>query len=319
MNIVRIALATAVTGFAAACSAGASLTWREGAPCPIARFEAMGAAVGGELVVLGGFVTPSLDVTASVQIYDPVQDRWRDSVPLPDAQTHVGVTPWNGGLALAGGFVGRLGFTTPEVWFRRTSDGSFTPLTALPSARAALALLQLQDGLHAIGGLGPDGVTDTGDHLLLSPNGWIALPPLPNPRNHLGGAALGSVLFIIGGRHGWNEAAGDQASTDEYDPTTSTWRSRAPFPQPASEIAASTFATETGRIVVVGGSIAAARPTAAVFMYDPGTDAWTQLPDLPAPRKGAVAVAIGNEIIVTTGSPTGVDPSPVTWRGCCVH
>lgn len=45
---------------------------------------------------------------------------------------------------------------------------------------------------------------------------------------------------------------------------------------------------------------------------------WTSLPDLPGPRKGAVAAAWNDSIIVTTGSPTGTDPDGTTWIGCCM-
>jgi N-acetylneuraminic acid mutarotase len=160
--------------------------------------------------------------------------------------------------------------------------------------------------MHAVGGLGPDGVSDTGEHTVLTAAGWVTRAPMPNPRNHLGAAAIGSVLYVVGGRHGWDEAAGDQSSLHEYDPATDSWRERAPFPQPASEIAASTFATSSGNLIVVGGSVAGAHPTAAVFIYDPNHDSWGRLPDLPEPRKGAVAAQIGDEIIVT-------------WRGCCLR
>jgi N-acetylneuraminic acid mutarotase len=294
-------------------------SWRQAAPCPIARFEAMGAPVGGELVVLGGFVTSQLDVTSSVQIYDPGSDSWRDAPALLGAQTHVGVARSGGDLVLAGGFVGQLTHTTSEVWLRRTTDGAFLALPALPQPRAAFGLVELSDGLHAVGGLAADGVTDSAEHTVLSGNGWTSRAPLPNPRNHLGAATLGASLYAVGGRHGWDEASGDQSSLDEYDAAGDSWLRRAAFPQPASEIAASTLATSGGRMIVVGGSVAGARPTAVVLLYDPAADAWTRLPDLPEPRKGAIAVSIGQEIIVTTGSPTGIDPSASTWRGCCIQ
>src|SRR5437016_1650274 len=96
-------------GLGLACSRAPEFSWRPGAPCPIARFEAMGAAVRGQVVVLGGFFTTELAVTSSVQVYDPVGDRWRSAAPLPSAQTHVGVALDGDDLALAGGFVGQIG------------------------------------------------------------------------------------------------------------------------------------------------------------------------------------------------------------------
>jgi hypothetical protein len=73
-----------------------------------------------------------------------------------------------------------------------------------------------------------------------------------------------------------------------------------------------------GRILVVGGSLPGVIPSADVLVYDPANDAWSSLPPLPEPRKGAVAAQIGREIVVTTGSPTSIDPSATTFIGCCL-
>jgi hypothetical protein len=92
----------------------------------------------------------------------------------------------------------------------------------------------------------------------------------------------------------------------------------APLPSARSEIGASTSTLSDGRILVVGGSLPGIVPGAAAFVYDPSADAWSTLPCLPEPRKGAVAFQMGDRIIVTTGSPTSTDPSPSTFVGCCL-
>ena len=56
---------------------------------------------------------------------------------------------------------------------------------------------------------------------------------------------------------------------------------------------------------VVGGSLPGIVPSDDVLVYDPARDAWSSLPPLPEPRKGAVAAQIGRQIVVTTGSPAG--------------
>ena len=51
-----------------------------------------------------------------------------------------------------------------------------------------------------------------------------------------------------------------------------------------------------------------------VDSYDPDTDTWTRLGVLPAPRKSAVAGAIGNSIVVSTGQGAAVtDGADTTW------
>ena len=45
-------------------------TWREVTPCPLARFEPMGAAVDGKLWVMGGFTSDTLAYTRRIHAYD---------------------------------------------------------------------------------------------------------------------------------------------------------------------------------------------------------------------------------------------------------
>ena len=166
-----------------------------------------------------------------------------------------------------------------------------------------------------------DGNSDSGFHYVWDLAGaaaWTTAAPLPDARNHGGGAATGGLFYAIAGRHGWNESSGDVADVDAFDPVSGSWTSRAPIPIARSEIAGATSTLADGRILVVGGSLSGVVPSADVLVYDPAVDAWCALPSLPEPRKGAVAARIGSRIVVTSGSPTSVDPSATTFVGCCL-
>lgn len=295
--------------------------WRAAAPCPVARFEAMGAAVGDQLFVLGGFTSGDLDVTTQAHLYDVTRDAWTAVSDVPGAQTHAGLAADGSFLWMAGGFKGwRSRVTTAEAWRYDPARDTWASMPALPQPRAALALVYVGGELHAIGGLAADGQTDSSLHQVLASAGaaWKDAPALPNPRNHLGGAALGESIFIVGGRHGWDEQNGNQSSLDVFDRHHGLWSERVPIPAGRSEIAASTFSSRN-RLIVVGGSINGAVPSAQVYVYDAGADRWMRLPPLAGPRKGAVAAAIGQQVVVTTGSPTGTDPDRQTWVGCCLQ
>lgn len=295
------------------------LQWRAVSACPVARFEAMGGVSGGKMLVMGGFTDSALNVTTRIDVYDPATNSWTQAPPLPSAQTHVAVAQLGDSIVLAGGFVGPgpSWHTTDEVWIRNP-DGSFRKGPSLRAPRAAATAAEIDGIVHVVGGLAADGNSDSGDHDISDLGApFSAAALLPNPRNHLGGAAIAHFLYAVAGRHGWDESAGDQTDLDRFDPVSGTWTALAPIPQAASEIAGATFAVG-GRLIIVGGSIAGVHPTAKMWSYDPGTNAWTALTDLPEPRKGAAAVAIGNQIIVSTGSPTSVDPSASTWIGCCL-
>jgi hypothetical protein len=298
----------------------AVFAWTEVTPCPLPRFEANGAVENGELWVLGGFISRALAVTTQVDIYDPVGDSWRPGPALPGAQTHFGVVPVGDDLVVAGGMMGNRVSQTADVWRFSAAASTWSPGPPLPAAQEAFAWALMGNLLHVAGGLGPNGSTDTGTHLVwdvTTTGPWAPAAPLPNPRNHGGGATSGGLFYAIAGRHGWNESSGDDLEVHAYDPATNVWTARAPIPMARSEIAGATSAMSDGRILVVGGSLTGVIPSADVLIYDPALDAWSALPPLPEPRKGAVAARIGPRIVVTTGSPTSTDPADTTWVGCC--
>ncbi len=272
---------------------------------------------------MGGFLSSSLDVTKRVDIYDPRSDSWRPGPDLPDAETHLGVANVGEDFVLVGGFAGNVlaRKTSAGVWRWNAADATWSAGPALPAARAAIAMALVGTTIHAAGGLAQDGNTDSGDHVVWDLAGapaWTSAAPLPDPRNHGGGAASGGLFYAVSGRHGWDEVAGDDPALDAFDPASGTWSSRAPLPIERSEIGAATAAMPDGRLLVVGGSVAGKRPSHDVLVYDPRSDVWSTLSPLPEPRKGVVAARVGSKLIVTTGSPTSTDPSATTYIGCCL-
>jgi len=302
---------------------GSTFSWSEATPCPVARFEANGVVIDGELWVMGGFLSPKFEVTRRVDIYDPGTDHWRLGPELPGAETHLGVVRVEKDIVLIGGFDGNVitRATTAAVWRWSAVDAAWRAGPDLPAPRAAVAAALLGNEVHAASGLAADGNSDSGEHFvwdLTGPGVWTSAAPLPNPRNHGGGAALGGLLFAVAGRHGWDEVSGDDPALDAFDPVTGSWTARTGIPRARSEIGASTVSMPDGRLLVVGGSVAGMRPSGDVLVYDPLSDLWSSLPSLPGPRKGAVAARVGSNVVVTTGSPTSTDPSATTYIGCCL-
>jgi len=294
--------------------------WRALAPCPLPRFEAMGAAAGGQLYVMGGFVSASLDVTTRADRYDPATDGWTAVAALPDVQTHAGVARDGDGLLLVGGFRGWPATAQATSYRYDPATDSYSRLPDLSRARAALALTILDGQAHAIGGLAADGNTDTDAHEVLDLShldaGWAAGPVLARARNHLGGATVAGLIYVVGGRLRWDETSGNRPWLSIFDPTAQAWTEGAPLSVGRSEIGAATFAVGS-LLVVVGGAVNPATPSRDVSVYDPASNVWTALPPLPIPLKGAVADLIDGTIYVTTGSPTGTAPGDATFAGCC--
>ncbi|MBB5374990.1 N-acetylneuraminic acid mutarotase [Deinococcus metalli] len=309
----------------------APLTWSGLKPAPSTLYEAQGGAVGGRLYVLGGFYTNlngrTPAATTGAWVYDPPGAVWSSLKAIPDAVTHAGTATDGPYLYVAGGFLGNHpGPTTNHVWRYDTRTDAWTALPPLPVAVGAGALVRVERTLHFFGGVLRDSngsyVRDSADHWTLDldrPAAWQPDTPLPNPRNHLGGIALGGLMYAVGGQHLGNEATDNVTDVHAYDPATRTWTAVRSLPIPLGHIAASTVAWR-GRIVVVGGvttSSAGAvegKESATVYAYDPVTDAWSSLTALPDVRQSPVADIIGDALYVTTGA-TASGPTATTWIG----
>lgn len=299
-----------------------AFVWREAAPCPVARFESLGVVFDEKLWVMGGFVSADLRVTPRIDIYDPATDTWERGPDLRGSETHFGAFVRDGEIWMVGGFSGWPARVMSDVWRYRPATNEWFMSPPLPEPGAGAAVAAVDDVLYHVAGLNEGSNADVLTHYTLDlthPTSWLSSDrALPNPRNHLGAVAFDGELWAIGGRHVWDEAGGQQASVHSFDPAFNEWAERPALPTGRSEIAASVFALEDG-IVAIGGSTAGVQPTADVLFLARGGSAWVALPSLPEPRKGAVAAQIGNEIIVSTGSPTSTDPSAVTYRGCCLE
>ena len=307
---------------------GALFAWENGAAAPLPRYEAQGLAADGLLYVFGGFFTNAGGPTTTGQahVYDPAADLWLPLGDMPELLTHAGQAADGPTVYLAGGFVGdHPGGSTEHVWVYDTVTDFWMEGPSLPADRGGGGLVRLDRELHYFGGAtrveGINVLTDFGDHWILdlgptdSPFdddfAWTAAAPLPNPRNHMGAAAVGGLAYAFGGQHGGNESSGNQASVHAYDPESDTWSQVDDLPEPLGHITASSFVMN-GRIVVTAG-VTNNGKTANVVEYDPASDTWVALPDLPAARQSPVSGIIGDQMVVTGGSQSGIETT--TWIG----
>lgn len=302
-----------------------TLGWETVAPSPQARYEAGGTAVGGRLFVLGGYINGSIQSTARSDAYDPVSDSWTRIADLPTEVTHAPAVAVDGVIWLLGGFVGdHPGPSTTEVQRYDTRSGDWLPDgPRLPERRGAGAAALVGRTMHYFGGVdraaGSNTYIDEAEHWALDVDdlgaGWQRRDPLPLPRNHLGGTALGGQVYAIGGQLGNDENAQNRPEVHRYDPAADRWTRVADLPAGRGHTTASAFA-DRGRLLLLGGTENGNVASRQVTAYDPALDAWTRLPDLPAARKTPVAARIGERIVSSTGGGTA---SVETWTMTLPH
>lgn len=167
------------------------------------------------------------------------------------------------------------------------------------------AVAQLDGKIYLIGGkLDPNGYVATVQVYDVATDTWEWTTPLALAVDHNVAAAVNGKIYNIGGQTETPKSGGAPTdATFEYDPSTRQWRARAPLPIRRT---AGAIAVVNDKIYVVGGRTPPRDNNAAVYddfaVYDPATDTWTRLPDLPTHRHHLAAVAIDGKIYVAGGS-----------------
>ena len=146
---------------------------------------------------------------------------------------------------------------------------------------------------------------------------WAKRAPLPTARQEVAVAALGELIYVIGG---FGAAAEPVATVEAYDVAEDRWQARSPYRMPVHHAAA---AVVGGRLYVVGGYTGGRvgwSRLASLHEYDPARDTWIARAAMPTPR-GALAVAVvGDRLHALGGDADGVtgvhevyDPRSDRW------
>lgn len=268
--------------------------WSMGAAMPLPRSEHTIALFGGRIWVLGGY-PPGRLPSNLVQIYDPKTSRWSLGPLLPRAIHHTHAAEVAGRLYVIGGEIegastGKPEVFTNQVWMHDPAVGGWTERSPMPTARSGGGKAVIDGKIYIAGGRPPGGsafeVYDP------ATDKWEKLPDLPTQRNHLAMVAIGGKVIVAGGRTGPGAGAERVDAVEIYDPRTRRWTKGAPLPAPRGGI---TGAAHAGCMFVFGGEGERTHVlglTPNTYGYDPRSDRWTKLPDLPIAVHGLKGSAV---------------------------
>jgi N-acetylneuraminic acid mutarotase len=298
--------------------------WTRLAPVPETNEERNGVVANGNLYLFGGNpVGLTGTPPGAVWEYDAAGDKWTKKKNMPLAAHHVAVAENGGKIYVFGGGVQKQaggGAYVPanNAWEYDPAADSWKALAAMPAPRLAAVAAAVNGKIYVMGGATnyrnrdgqslepnqPHRVLDINEVYDPATNTWAAKQVLPTPRNSMFVGVVNAKIYLIGGRVATAFATSGSATdiVEEYDPATDHWgflKDR--MPTPRDEGVAGVF---NNRIYVAGGeSITALNNSVsrAFEAYDPASNSWQALGNMPTARYGVAGGIIGNRIHVVGG------------------
>jgi N-acetylneuraminic acid mutarotase len=132
---------------------------------------------------------------------------------------------------------------------------------------------------------------------------YSRMPDLPQNQAAGVAAVIGNHLYYVGGTNSTRtQELGNLWRLDLSNPNA-TWEARAALPNPRHHMGVAVY---NDRMYIIGGQHDHDNRLVSqddVHMYDPATDTWTQLADLPEARNhiGATTMLLGSRIYVLGG------------------
>jgi N-acetylneuraminic acid mutarotase len=261
------------------------------------------AELNGKLYLVGGYPA-NRQTVRTVQIYDIASDRWEIGPPLPQPNNHGMAASVNGKIYLIGGQLtaDQEGYVN-TVYELDPAMGAWLAKAPMPTARSGGVAVVLDGKIYVAGGRVPRGH----DFAVYTPttDSWEVLPDLPTQRNHITGAAINGRIHIVGGRLGNGLSPLKTTAHEVFDAQTRTWTSAAPMLRGRSGI---NGVMALGCFHVWGGE-----EPGGMFpdhdYYDPRSNQWTRLRDMPIPVHGVNGSAFVDGLIWVTGGGTHIGGS----------
>jgi N-acetylneuraminic acid mutarotase len=170
----------------------------------------------------------------------------------------------------------------------------------MPTSRGAGVAVVHNGQIYVAGGRPPRG----NDFAVYDPmaDSWQVLPDLPSQRNHLTGAAISGRIHVVGGRLGHGLSLQMTTAHEVFDLGTQTWTTAAPMLRARSGM---NGVMARGCFHVWGGE-----GPSGMFpdhdYFDPRTNQWISLKDMPLPVHGVYGSAFVNGLIWASGGGTNI-------------
>jgi hypothetical protein len=282
-----------VVAIVAGAAGAAPFQWDAHAPMPLPRTEVAAAAVGNEIVVVGGF-TADGGASQRADAYSPARNTWRRLPDLPVGRHHAMAVGLGGKAYVLGGY-SATGAPLRTAFV--LEDGAWRALPRMPFPRAAAGVGVSGRRIVVAGGIGEFRRLARNALVYdLRSQRWSSAPG-PTPREHLGVTSFAGTVYAIAGRLAGLDT--NLLHFESWRPGQARWQRLQPIPDSRGGTGAAAL---RGQVVSAGGE----EPDGTireVLAYRIAEKRWVRLADLPTPRHGVGVAALGGRVYVIGGGP----------------
>jgi non-specific serine/threonine protein kinase len=229
---------------------------------------------------------------------------WRPEPSLPVPRDEPRAAVLDGRAYIVGGVDGVSGEgdalrleSVADVLRFDPRTGRYAAVTPLPDRLNHLGLVAYRGALYALGGWSAkiDVAAKPGFYRYSPRSGrWSRMPPPPVPRAAMAVGVVRDQLIVAGGM----TRGRILRRVDGFDFRTRKWSRLADMPTRRQHIAG---AVHDGKLYALGGRNRSVDALAIAERYDPVTNRWQRLPDMPVPTGGADAVALRDSVVAIGG------------------
>jgi N-acetylneuraminic acid mutarotase len=257
----------------------------------------------------------SINPNTASHLYDNYQEgsvyriEWISKADLPLPHRNGKAVACSGKIYFMGGYCPE----TEEV--REASNYEYDPQkdkwtikANVPIGRSNFAITSLEDRIFVIGG---DPVLPNNDLYLKAKDRWEVLTPLTIPRQHVDCGRIGNKIYVVGGLIRDMDPPEDskqkipRIATDTieiYHIEDNKWELGKPLQEARQGVQ---VAAIDGKLYAIGGAYGQNKNfmlSSAFERYDPESNTWESLPDLPIPILAPGIAVLEGKIFVIGGS-----------------
>ncbi len=284
----------------------ASRKWSNAPSMRTPRHGIAVAAIDRSLYALGGAPRPghaSASATAEALRLVPAGRpgaTWRPLPSMPAARQNMASTVLDGTIWVVGGLESASSGSRRVEGYDPVING-WKSGPDLPVRLHHEMVVTYKGDMVVIGGWipkGSDPSAEVSDRVFaLRAGKWVSLPSLNRPRAAGVAAVVGDRIVVTGGQDDGRLLD----TTEVFD--GKQWRAGADIPTPREHLAA---ASDGQFVYAVGGRrLSPDKNSAALERYEPASDRWQRLPDMPTARGGLGAAIVDGHLLAVGGeSPT---------------